>query len=99
MNYQYLDFSSKEKLIDGIVLRRLEIHKDPTGSLVETLRSDWSDVYNQKDLNFAMQYMSITPPAIARDEDKWHTHQNQKDRFICVEGRIVTACFDPRGNS
>lgn len=99
MNYQYIDLNNQQDLIDGVVLRKLIVHKDASGSLVETLRSDWPDVYNLKDLNFAMQYMSTTPPGVARDEDKWHVHKNQKDRFICVSGRIVTAIFDPRENS
>lgn len=99
MNYQYIDLNNQNDLIDGVVLRKLIVHKDPSGSLVETLRTDWADVYNQDDLKFVMQYMSITPSGVARDEDKWHIHKNQKDRFICVAGRIVTAIFDPRKNS
>lgn len=98
MNYQYLNLNSRENLIDGVVLRKLIFHNDPTGSLVETLRSDWNDVFNNA-LPFAMQYLSITPPKIARDEDKWHVHKNQADRFICIAGRIVTALYDPRGYS
>lgn len=93
MNYQYIDLNNQNDLIDGVILRKLTIHKDHSGTLVETLRSDWPDVAGD---NFAMQYMSITPPSVARDEDKWHLHKNQKDRFICVAGRIVTAIFDAR---
>lgn len=99
MNYQYLTIDNQRDLIDGVILRKLAIHKDPTGSLVETLRSDWQDVFNQKDLAFSMQYLSITPSGIIRDEDKWHAHKFQKDRFICISGRIVTAIYDPRENS
>lgn len=99
MNYSYIDLSNQKNLIDGVIVRKLILHKDKTGSLVETLRSDWQDVYNGNDLNFAMQYMSITPSAVARDEDTWHVHKHQKDRFICAAGRIVTAVFDPRQNA
>lgn len=96
MNYQYIDLKNQKDLIDGVIIRKLTIHKDASGSLIETLRSDWPDVAGE---DFAMQYMSITPSGVARDEDKWHVHRNQKDRFICVAGRIVTAIFDPRKNS
>lgn len=99
MNYQYINLNNQTDLIEGVVLRKLVVHKDPSGSLVETLRTDWADVYNQDDLKFAMQYISITPPGVARDEDKWHIHKAQIDRFICVAGRVVTAIFDPRENS
>jgi len=99
MNYQYLNLSNQKDLIDGVILRRLVIHKDQTGSLTETLRCDWTDVFNQNDLPFAMQYFSVTPPGIARDEDQLHVHKYQADRFICISGRIVTAIYDPRKNS
>ncbi len=99
MNYQYINFDSQNNLIEGVVLRKLKVHRDKTGELFETLRSDWSDVFSKKDLNFAMQYMSITPSGTARDEDKWHVHKFQKDRFICASGKIVTAIYDPRQES
>src|SRR3990167_10117518 len=99
MNYQYLDLTNKKGLIEGVILRKLTVHGAPTGSLVETLRSNWQDVFNNNDLNFAMQYMSITPPGIARDEHMWHVHKFQKDRFICASGKIITAIYDPRKSS
>ena len=99
MNYQYITLSNQKNLIDGVILRKLIIHKDPTGSLVETLRTDWSDVFNQHDLSFSMQYLSVTPSGVVRDEDQWHVHQHQIDRFICISGRIVTSIYDPRENS
>ena len=99
MKHQYLNFSNKNDLIEGIVLRKLTTHKDASGTLVETLRTDWGDVYNAQEAPFAMQYLSITPGGLARDEDKWHVHKLQKDRFICISGRIVTAIYDVRENS
>ncbi len=98
MNYNYLNLIKRDQLIEGIVLRKLVIHKDPTGSLVETLRSDWADVVTPK-MPFKMQYISQTPSLIARDEDKWHVHKYQEDRFICISGRIVTAVYDAREHS
>jgi dTDP-4-dehydrorhamnose 3,5-epimerase len=98
MNYKYLNFENQDEIINGVVLRKLIIHKDNTGSLVETLRSDWQDVIDES-MPFKMQYMSITPSAIARDEDQWHVHKLQKDRFICISGQIVTAIFDARKES
>ena len=99
MNYNYINLSNQKDIIDGVIIRKLTVHKDPTGTLVETLRSDWSDVFNSHDMAFAMQYMSVTPSGVARDEEVWHVHKFQKDRFICVLGRVVTAVFDPRKDS
>ena len=72
MNYQYIDLDHRKDLIGGVILKKLTIHRDKTGELVETLRRDWQDVFNGTDLDFAMQYMSVTPSGIARDEVKWH---------------------------
>ena len=99
MNYQYITLSSKQDLIEDVILRKLTIHKDESGTLVETLRRDWNDVFGENELDFAMQYLSITPSGQVRDEDKWHVHKKQKDRFICVSGKIVTALYDPREGS
>ena len=99
MNYQYINFNNQKDLIADVVLRKLIIHQDETGLLFETLRRDWPDVFNNHDLNFVMQYVSITPPNVIRDEHKWHVHKNQKDRFICIKGRIVTTLYDGRKNS
>jgi len=98
MHYQYINLNNQQDLIEGVVLRKLIIHRDESGSLVETLRIDWQDVYGSN-LPFTMQYMSITPAGSIRDEDQWHFHKNQEDRFICAKGRIVTAVFDSRRES
>lgn len=96
MNFKYIDLNNQKDLIDGVLMRQLIVHRDATGTLVETLRSDWQDVAGS---GFSMQYLSVTPPGVARDEDQWHVHQHQEDRFVCISGRIVTAIFDPRQNS
>ncbi|MEM7825145.1 MAG: dTDP-4-dehydrorhamnose 3,5-epimerase family protein [Candidatus Aenigmatarchaeota archaeon] len=96
---KYFDLDNLEGLIEGVVVRKLLLHRDESGILFETLRVDWSDVYNSDNLRFAMQYMSITPPGVVRDEYEWHVHRFQKDRFICGSGRIVVGVYDPRQNS
>lgn len=98
MNNNYITLNNQKDLIDGVVLRKLVVHKDASGLLVETLRTDWTDVITA-DMPFALQYMSQTPSGQVRDEDKWHVHKDQEDRFVCISGRIVTAIYDPRENS
>ena len=95
----YLNQKNSKSLIEGVIVRALVIHKDESGILVETLRRDWNDVFGGKELDFAMQYISVTPPGEIRDSDRWHVHKRQKDRFICVSGKIVTALYDPRKES
>lgn len=86
------------QLVDGVVIHPLKVNRDETGVLVETLRTDWHDVYGES--GFAMQYYSVTNPGIARDEAVWHYHPTgQEDRFLVVSGAIVTAVADNREGS
>ena len=84
--------------IEGVTLRALQINRDPRGTLTELLRSDWSDIFGAE-MPFAQTYLSTTGPGVARDEDRWHVHKHQTDRFYCVSGRIVVAIADARAGS
>ena len=94
-----ISLTNQENLIDGVVLHPLKINSDPRGILVESLKIDWTDVYDPQGLPFAMQYFSITKPNVARDEDLWHVHKFQTDRFVAISGDMVVAIFDPRSGS
>ena len=84
--------------IAGVTVRDLRVNRDPRGTLTELLRADWPDVFGP-DMPFAQVYTSTTGPGVARDEDKWHVHRRQTDRFYCVAGRIVVAIADVRADS
>jgi dTDP-4-dehydrorhamnose 3,5-epimerase len=84
--------------VDGAVLHGLTTHRDPRGTLTELLRADWPGVYGEA-MPFAQVYTSTTGASVARDEDKWHVHQHQTDRFYCVAGRIVVPIADARPDS
>lgn len=88
--------SPKDLKIEGVVILPRVIHFDESGFLIETLRKDDKEVSGEK---FAMSYTSQTPPGVARDPDRWHYHQKQVDRFVCVKGRIALALYDGRKNS
>lgn len=90
--------SGRETAIPGVVIRPLTVNRDPRGTLTELLRADWGDVFGE-DLPFAQVYASVTVPGVARDEDRWHLHRQQTDRFCCLAGRIVVAIADDRANS
>lgn len=93
-----LENSKDSKLIDGILLYPLKINSDETGILIETLRSDWPQIYG-KGREFAMQYFSVTKSGVARDENLWHRHPSQEDRFLLADGEIIVAVADNRENS
>jgi dTDP-4-dehydrorhamnose 3,5-epimerase len=84
--------------IAGVALRELRVNRDPRGTLTELLRADWPDLFGEA-LPFAQVYTSTTAPGVARDEDRWHVHRQQTDRFYCLAGRIVVAIADARAES
>lgn len=90
--------ASASDQIEGVTLRGLQVNRDPRGTLTELLRSDWPDVYGPE-MPFAQSYLSTTGPGVARDEDRWHVHQHQTDRFYCISGQIVVAIADARASS
>lgn len=98
MDFVTLKDKNSNKLIQDIIMYPLKVNKDASGVLVETLRTDWKEIYGPG-RKFAMQYYSITPSGIARDEDTWHYHLLQEDRFLVVQGSIVTAIADNRQDS
>ena len=99
MELTTLENKDKQKLVKDVILHPLKVNQDETGGvLVETLRSDWKEIYGDG-REFAMQYFSVTPPGLARDENKWHLHYKQEDRFLVVAGEVVTACADYRRDS
>lgn len=97
---ELIDLKNKEnvKLIKDVIVYPLKVNRDGSGILVETLRRDWKDIYG-KGREFSMQYYSVTDSGVARDEDVWHYHPNQEDRFIVVQGEIITAVADNREDS
>lgn len=84
--------------VAGVTLRQLRVNRDDRGTLTELLRTDWTDIYDAEH-PFAQTYVSMTGPGVARDEDRWHVHQHQTDRFYCLAGAIVVAIADGREGS
>lgn len=98
MDFITLKNKDKNKLIAEVLMYPLKVNKDLSGVLVETLRTDWKEIYGPG-REFAMQYYSVTDSGVARDEDVWHYHQIQEDRFVVASGAIVTAIADNRQES
>jgi dTDP-4-dehydrorhamnose 3,5-epimerase len=95
----YTDPADEAALIADVVARRLIVNRDPRGILVETLKVTWDDCYDAEARPFAQTYYSVTEPWVARDEDKWHVHEHQSDRFVVPSGDVVVAMYDPRPES
>jgi dTDP-4-dehydrorhamnose 3,5-epimerase len=100
MEFFTLEKLKTYKLIKDVITRPLKVNKDPRGILIETLKTDWSDIYDSKNLPFTQNYFSVTKSNVARDEDRWHVHPlKQRDRFVVAQGKILVALYDNRKNS
>ncbi|MBI4498816.1 MAG: dTDP-4-dehydrorhamnose 3,5-epimerase family protein [Chloroflexi bacterium] len=97
--HDLIDPRRLDGLIADVVTRRLKVNRDARGILVETLRIDWPEVYTGDERPFAQAYYSLTNPGVARDEDRWHYHHFQEDRFVVACGDVVLALYDWRPTS
>lgn len=97
---EFIDLENKDrsKLIQDVLLYPLKVNRDNSGILIETLRKDWPEIYGAE-REFSMQYFSVTDPWIARDEDVWHWHPFQEDRFLLGFGEVIAAIADNREDS
>lgn len=91
--------SRPEDAIHDVLMHPLRVNRDPRGTLVESLKASWTGIFDPKDRPFAQHYFSTTMPGVARDEDRWHVHQHQEDRFSVLIGDLVVAIYDPRPDS
>lgn len=87
-------------LIEDVVVYPLKVNRDERGSLVESLKTNWDQVFDTQRRPFTQCYYSITDPETARDVDRWHYHPaSQEDRFVVIAGEIIIALYDWRKNS
>lgn len=94
-----LDKLGNFPLIKDVIVRPLKVNRDPRGILVETLKKDWAEVYNQE-MSFCQNYYSVTESGVARDESQWHYHPTkQLDRFVVMQGDLIVVLYDWRKES
>ena len=87
-------------MIDGICTVENVPNIKDVHILVEIMKKDWQNIFDDKKMPFAQSYYSITKSGAARDENLWHYHPGgQQDRFGVIKGEIVVAIFDWRKDS
>lgn len=80
-----------KKLIDGVKTKRLAVHADERGRLMEMLRAD-DELYDK----FGQVYLTTAYPGAVK---AWHYHEKQVDHFTCVHGVMKVVLFDDREGS
>lgn len=80
-----------QKLIEGVRLKKLAVHTDERGRLMEMLRTD-DEIFPK----FGQVYMTTAYPGVVK---AWHYHRLQTDHFVCVRGMMKVVLYDARDDS
>ncbi len=78
-------------MIDGVKIKKLVVHPDERGRLMEMMRSDDGEF-----IQFGQVYMTTAYQGAVK---AWHYHKKQVDSFVCVKGMIKLALYDSRKGS
>ena len=81
-----------QKLIDGVVLRRMALHEDERGSISEIYSDAWG--FDDSPLRYVYQAM-IRPGRVKG----WVYHKLQSDRQAVISGFVKYVLWDPRPDS
>lgn len=79
-------------LIHGVKTKKLAVHCDERGRLMEMLRADDAEM----DVRFGQVYLTTAYPGVVK---AWHYHQKQTDHFVCTRGMMKVVLFDDREGS
>lgn len=79
-------------MIQGVKTRKLAVHCDERGRLMEMLRADDKEM----NVKFGQVYVTTAYPGVTK---AWHFHRKQTDHFVCVAGMIKLVLFDDREGS
>jgi dTDP-4-dehydrorhamnose 3,5-epimerase len=80
-----------KNLINGVKVKRLVVHPDERGRLMEILRAD-DEIFDR----FGQVYITTGYPGVVK---AWHFHKKQADHFTCLHGMVKLVLYDPRKGS
>ena len=80
-----------KQMIDGVRTKKLVVHCDERGRLMEMLRSD-EDVFT----GFGQVYLTTAHPGVVKG---WHYHKKQTDNMVVVRGMMKIVLYDDRSGS
>jgi len=79
------------KLIDGVMIKKLNVLPDELGRLMEILRAD-DDIFDK----FGQAYLTTAYPGVVK---AWHYHKLQDDHFAVLHGMMKVVLYDSRDGS
>lgn len=78
-------------MIEGAAVKKLSVHCDERGRLMEMLRAD-DELFK----GFGQIYLTTAYPGVVK---AWHFHRKQWDHFVVVHGMMKVVLYDPREDS
>lgn len=78
-------------MIDGVKIKRLTVHADQRGRLMEVLRRD-DELFTR----FGQVYITTVYPGAVK---AWHYHKLQTDNLATLVGMVQIALYDAREDS
>ena len=78
-------------MIEGVRIKRLSVHADERGFLMEILRSD-DEVFGR----FGQVYLTTAYPGVVK---AWHMHKKQTDYWCVLKGTAKVGLYDERESS
>ena len=82
-----------EALIEGVVIKDLEVFSDERGFLMEVMRFDDLGM-NAKEIKQTIA--SYSYPGMVKG---WHLHSVQEDHLVCIAGTVKLVLYDHRESS
>ncbi len=82
-----------EAIIDGVVIKELDLFSDERGFLMEVMRFDDASM-NAGEIKQAIA--SYSYPGMVKG---WHLHSVQEDHLVCVTGMVKLVLYDYREES
>ena len=80
-------------MIEGVKVKKLKVHSDKRGRLMEILRVSEAGAQPQQ------VYMTTAYEGVVKDKDRFHMHKKQNDNFCCIKGMIKLVLIDTREGS
>ena len=80
-----------KKYEDAFVSKKLKIHPDDRGFLMEILRND-DEIFKK----FGQVYITCCEPGFVK---AWHYHKIKTDYFTCINGTARVVVYDDRDGS
>jgi dTDP-4-dehydrorhamnose 3,5-epimerase len=78
-------------MIDGVIIKKLNVIPDERGRLMEIMRAD-DDFFE----NFGQVYMTTAYPGVVKG---WHYHKKQADNMAVIKGMMKIVLYDSRKKS